>query len=221
MNVGWEMGTTGNSCVLLMPMRHQHWGAGNGLEDGLPHFKSSEVLYEPHRAFLGPPRLAQSCFAMLKSGSACWNLCWRPRRRGPDERRHPPGGQQTGFSQLVAPAKAASRGVWGILGYQDPWGLWELGRWGEAGAHDHRSAGMEAAPLPIWAVLPVPLQPELLAGSAHGVRWVCCCCWPRSWERADRHAPSVPACSSSPAWEIARVVRDPEGKEFVSKENRD
>ena len=45
----WEMGTAGDSRVLPMPVGHWHWGAGNGLEDGSPHFtRSSEVLDEPH-----------------------------------------------------------------------------------------------------------------------------------------------------------------------------
>lgn len=108
------LGTTGASCVLLMPVGRQPWVvAGNGLEDGLLHFKSNEVLNEPHQAFLGPSRLAQPCLAMLTSVSACWSLCWRPRRREAGDRRHPPGGQQTGNpSWLPWPKRLA--GVSGV-----------------------------------------------------------------------------------------------------------
>lgn len=179
--MGWEIGTTGNNGVLLMPMGHQRCGASNGLEDGLLHFKSSEVLDEPHRAFLGSPVLAQSCLAMLKSESACWSLRWRPRWRGPGDRRHSPGEQQASFSQLVAWPKllAEVSGVsWDIRIH------WVSGSW---------VGGVRQGPmitdLPGWKLHHCPFglccaacAPYSLSRwlSAPDVQWVSCCCWPRS-----------------------------------------
>lgn len=99
---------------------------------------------------------------------------------------------------------------------------WVSGSWvGEARAHDHRSARVEAAPLPIWALLCClcPLQPEPLAGSVPDVQWVSCCCWPKSG-REQAGMLQVSLCSSAPAWEIAHVCGIPKGRSLFPR-NRD
>jgi len=88
-DVGWEVGTAGDGCVLMTLVGYQRWGGGSGLEDGLPRFtRSSEVLGEPHRVFLGPQRLAWS----LLRDAEVW-LClpepgleWRAWKEGDWER---------------------------------------------------------------------------------------------------------------------------------------
>lgn len=109
-DVGWEMRTAGNSLVLLMPTGHQHWGAGSGLEDRLPHFaRSSEAL----KHFWGHRCRCSPCLAMLQAGSAC--LGRRAQKEGDWGERRCPGAASRLLPFLGAPSKAASKGAWGGL----------------------------------------------------------------------------------------------------------